>query len=251
MTLPDRVDTQVAPGGAYSELQPAQIIDTARRLEQRIRERFPDSGLSRVAAELTRVGGETERVTARLRRPIWPLRIAIVAGVAALVLFALSLASLIVSVGTGSSDPGNLSELLQGVEAGINEVVFLSLAVFFLVSIEQRVKRRKVLRALHRLRSIVHIVDMHQLTKDPQHVMGGGESTASSPKRTLTRFELARYLDYCSELLSISSKLAALHVQYVNDHVVLDAVNDIETLAASLSNKIWQKIMILDTVGPA
>ena len=61
---------------------------------------------------------------------------------------------------------------------------------------------------------------------------------------------MSRYLDYCSEMLSLSSKLAALHVQYVNDHVVLDAVNDIETLAASLSNKIWQKIMILDSTPP-
>ena len=52
-------------------------------------------------------------------------------------------------------------------------------------------------------------------------------------------------------MLSLSSKLAALHVQYVNDPVVLDAVNDIETLAASLSNKIWQKIMILDRLAPS
>jgi len=251
MTSPSpRMDLDPRPGAAYSELQPALIIETVQRLEQRIEERFPGSGLGRVAAELHRVAGETERVTQRLRRPIWPLRLATFAGVAALILFALMLASLFVGVGTGSDEAGNLSELLQGVEAGINEVVFLSLAVFFLVSIEQRVKRRKVLRALHRLRSIVHIVDMHQLTKDPAHVMGGESSTASSPARTLTRFELARYLDYCSELLSLSSKLAALHVQYVNDHVVLDAVNDIETLAASLSNKIWQKIMILDTVAP-
>jgi len=239
------LDPQPAP--VYSELQPALIIETAQRLEQRIGERFPGSGLGSVAAELHRIAGETERITQRLRRPIWPLRIATFAGVLVLILFALMLASLFVRV---SPDVENLSELLQGVEAGINEVVFLSLAVFFLVSIEQRVKRRQALRALHRLRSIVHIVDMHQLTKDPQIVMGGVESTASSPQRSLTRFELARYLDYCSELLSLSSKLAALHVQYVNDHVVLDAVNDIETLAASLSNKIWQKIMILDTVAP-
>jgi hypothetical protein len=235
--------------GAYGELQPALIIETAARLEQRIGERFPGSGLSRVAGELTRLGEQTERIAQRLRRPIWPLRVATFAGVLALVLFALMLASQFVGASAGGG-PESLSELLQGVEAGINEVVFLSLAVFFLISLEQRVKRRGALRALHRLRSIVHIVDMHQLTKDPAHVLAGGPDTASSPQRTLTGFELARYLDYCSELLSIASKLAALHVQYVNDPVVLDAVNDIETLAASLSNKIWQKIMILDTVDP-
>jgi hypothetical protein len=106
-----------------------------------------------------------------------------------------------------------------------------------------------VLGALHELRSLAHVVDMHQLTKDPQSVLSGRYDTASSPARTLNRYELARYLDYCSELLSLSSKLAALHVQYLNDHVVLDAVNDIESLASSLSNKMWQKIMILDTLG--
>jgi len=52
----------------------------------------------------------------------------------------------------------------------------------------------------------------------------------------------------CTELLSLSSKLAALHAQCVNDPVVLDAVNDIEVLASNLSNKIWQKIVILDTM---
>ena len=71
-------------------------------------------------------------------------------------------------------------------------------------------------------------------------------TTASSPTSGLTRFQLSRYLDYCSELLALISKLAALHVQYLNDPVVLNAVNDIETLAGDLSSKIWQKIMILD-----
>src|SRR5207237_4881669 len=121
----------------------------------------------------------------------------------------------------------------------------------FFFTLETRVKRRAALRALHRLRSIVHIVDMHQLSKDPEHLLAPAMTTESSPRRTFTRFELARYLDYCAELLSLASKLAALHVQYLNDEVVLDAVKDIETLAASLSNKTWQTIMILTIAVPA
>jgi hypothetical protein len=35
-------------------------------------------------------------------------------------------------------------------------------------------------------------------------------------------------------------------VQHAQDHVVLGAVKDVEALATGLSNKIWQKIMILD-----
>ena len=234
------------PAPRYSELRGDLITATVARLQQRIEERFPGSGLGRVCAELQQIAAGTQVEVKRLAAPIWPLRIVAIVGVVAMVAAAVWFASLLFRV---SLDVGNISELLQGTDAALNDVIFLSLSLFFLVSVEGRVKRRRALRALHRLRSIVHIVDMHQLTKDPE-LVGARQSTESSPQRTLTRFELSRYLDYCSELLSLSSKLAALHVQYVNDPVVLDAVNDIETLAASLSNKIWQKIMILDTAAP-
>jgi hypothetical protein len=73
--------------------------------------------------------------------------------------------------------------------------------------------------------------------------------TASSPVRTLSRAELVRYLDYCSEMLALISKLAALFPQPLQDPIVLDSVNDIETLTADLSRKIWQKITILEIAG--
>lgn len=65
----------------------------------------------------------------------------------------------------------------------------------------------------------------------------------------MSRFGLARYLDYCSEMLSITNKVAALYVQYLDDAVVLSAVNNIQSLATGLSAKIWQKIVILDTLA--
>src|SRR5438094_480067 len=130
---------------------------------------------------------------------------------------------------------------LQSSQA-IQNVVFLGLAVLFLANVETRIKRRRALAALHELRSIAHIVDMHQLTKDPDQFLVQG---------TMTRFELARYLDYRSELLSLTSKAAALYVQDSQDPVLLDAVNDVETLTTGLSRKIWQKIIILDTLEPS
>jgi hypothetical protein len=99
---------------------------------------------------------------------------------------------------------------------------------------------------LHRLRSLAHIVDMHQLTKDPGHALREIEPTASSPERPLSAEQLIRYLDYCSELLSLISKLAALQAQHLQDSVVLEAVNEIESLTSDLSRKIWQKITILN-----
>jgi len=116
--------------------------------------------------------------------------------------------------------------MLQAVESAAQDVIFLAVALYFLFTLETRLKRRVALRELHRLRSIVHIVDMHQLTKDPEHLLSPELRTPSSPEHRLNRFELARYLDYCTELLSLSSKLAALHIQHVNDAVVLNAVSD-------------------------
>ena len=90
---------------------------------------------------------------------------------------------------------------------------------------------------------------MHQLTKDPTLVLG--PRTSSSPAREMSRFELARYLDYCAEMLALTAKLAALYAGESDDPVVIAAVNDIETLTSDLGRKIWQKIMILGQLDEA
>ena len=45
------------------------------------------------------------------------------------------------------------------------------------------------------------------------------------------------------------SKIAALYVQDFDDTMVLQAVNEIESLTNGLSRKIWPKITILETAG--
>ena len=114
----------------------------------------------------------------------------------------------------------------------------------FAVTAENPLKRRLALGALHDFRSIVHVIDMHQLTKDPSAM--GGSRTSSSPQRPLSPFEIVRYLDYCAEMLSLASKVAALYAQNLRDPVVVDAVGDIERLTTNLSQKIWQKISIIE-----
>ena len=61
----------------------------------------------------------------------------------------------------------------------------------------------------------------------------------------MTPFLLRRYLDYCSEMLSLIGKIGVLYVQDYPDTEAVGAVNDIETLTTGLARKIWQKIMIL------
>lgn len=235
------------PPRHYRMLDAASIAGTLGQLQRRIGERFPASGLYNVATELVGIAAECDARLARIARPHWPIRFAVAAGV-------IGLSAILVAAGSKmqiSMAVGGVAELAQGIEATIADLVYLGAGIYFLVSLEARVKRRAALAALHELRSLVHIIDMHQLTKDPEQFLSGGPRTASSPQRTMTRFELARYLDYCSELLSLASKLAALHVQHLNDAVVLAAVNDVESLSGNLSAKIWQKIMILDTLVPS
>src|SRR5262249_30668051 len=79
--------------------------------------------------------------------------------------------------------------------------------------------------------------------KDPESALRGNATTGA--KRIMTRFELTRYLDYCSDAMALISKITALYVQEFQDPVLLDAVDDVEDLTAGFSREIWQKITIL------
>ena len=52
----------------------------------------------------------------------------------------------------------------------IEKLILIGAGIFFLVSAETRIKRRRVLSSLHKLRVFAHIIDMHQLHKDPERV---------------------------------------------------------------------------------
>jgi hypothetical protein len=224
----------------FRALDHAEIRKTLQLLQQRIAERFPDSGLAGVCAELIVIGRATEWRARTVGRPRIFLRLlvyaAIIGGIGALVF-----AGRLLRLKVGDAD---VFGFFQGLEAAMNIVVLAGAALFFLVNVEDRLKRRRALSGLNDLRSISHVIDMHQLTKDPGAARG--PATASSPTRDLTPFELTRYLDYCAEMLALTGKLAALYAQNLPDAVVIDAVNEIEALTGTLGVKIWQKIAILE-----
>ena len=223
------------------QLDPARIVSTIHALRNRIHERFPGSGLSGVADELRRVGDATMARVRWVARPNLPLRVAawLLAGVIVVLVVA------VVRVVRPAGQQLPLSEFLQALEAGLNDVLLIGAALFFVVTVEARIKRRRALGFLRELRALAHIVDMHQLTKDPATLLHPERRTPSSPPRAMSRYELARYLDYCSELLALDGKLAALYAQHFDDPVVLSAVDELERLTTALSGKVWQKLSIL------
>jgi hypothetical protein len=228
-----------------SVLDPQKVVDTIAALERRITERFAGAGLAHVCGELRGIAATNSKRAKDIARGNGTLR----AGIFALLLLGVaSIAWIAYLIHSYSTTADNIYSVLQGIEAAANLAVLIGAALFFLVRSEERLKRREALTALHELRSIVHVIDMHQLTKDPSADVNVGK-TSSSPPRKLSRFEIARYLDYCSEMVSLTSKVAVLFAQSFPDPDIIDAVSDIERIASGLSQKIWQKIMILEFQG--
>jgi hypothetical protein len=227
----------------YRTLDAGKIVETIDRLSARISERFPGAGLSMVSIELGEIATATHARIPKIERRNMFLRLAvglIVAGAIWLLL------NILPFIDLSKTTPDNVFTLLQGVEAAMNILVLIGAILLFLFTVEERMKRRRALQALHELRTIAHVIDMHQLTKDPSAVTSGLPRTEHSPVRTMTPAELVRYLDYCSEMLSLTAKVAALYAQSLPDNVVTEAVSDLERVTANMSQKIWQKIMIVE-----
>jgi hypothetical protein len=232
------------PNTSYRRLDAAQIVETIALLQRRVEERFPGAGLANVIGELRKVADESRELNRWTTRANIPIRIL------SWVLAACIL-GLIIGFFTKMSLPEmrDMVNFTQFLEAALSAMGILGATIFFLVTYESRVKRQRILRAIHELRSIAHIVDMHQLTKDPDRYLLKATFTESSPKRTMTLFELGRYLDYCCDALALISKVAAMYVEGFFDEVALEAVDEIEALTGGLSAKISQKISVLNDVA--
>jgi hypothetical protein len=226
----------------YRRLDPARIVDTIQLLHRRVDYRFPGSGLGKVVGELLAVSKETVERTRWIQKPNLPLRFA----VAALCLLILGvLAGLLFQIRQFRFD--DFVNSVQALDSSIGSTVFVGAGILFLISWENRIKRQRALSALHELRALAHIIDMHQLTKDPESHFRGASGIMQKPR--MSPFELNRYLDYCSEAQSLISKIAALYVQGFPDPILLDAVDDVEDLTAGFARKIGQKLTILESLS--
>ncbi len=233
----------------YRTLNAGEIVRTVDKLANRIAERFPDSGLTGAAAQLLETSRDTARRARGLSQPYFLLRaLVLIVGLAGLALLALIFKDVDWS---GIAGRTNDLALTQTLESTVNLIILMGAGLWFLLTLEERWKRARTQTALHELRAFAHVVDMHQLTKDPTVLLGGGPSTPSSPERRMTRFELTRYLEYCAEMLALTGKLSALYAGESHDHVVIAAAGDVENLCTDLGRKIWQKITILGELSDA
>ena len=227
-----------------NRLDAPTVIATIDQLGGRIRARFADRGLPKAAAELRSAATEVTELGAHLRGRLrvlrWTAR-------AASVLVALGMALVLIVAARDADLSGSVRSVdwVALVESTIQTLVFGGLTLLFLNALPDRLERRHLLRRLHRLRSLAHVIDMHQLTKDPERLRSDFEPTDATVAVDLTRAEMQHYLGYCSELLALVGKVAALCAEDSQDGLILETVSDIENLTNGMSRKIWQKISLL------
>jgi len=216
-----------------------KIEKTIDRLSMRISERFPNSGLGNTCKDFHQFTHDSQEYIGWIEQPIFWIRATTFS------VIAISIISIIYGFTLiDFSVKNTLSELATVAEASINNIILLGAAFFFLFTLESRFKRIKAIKLLNKVRGFAHVVDMHQLTKDP-HSIKDHIITENSPERKLSEFELQRYLDYSSEFLSLVGKVAALYSQRLPDEIVVQSSSEIENLCSNINNKIWQKLMIL------
>jgi hypothetical protein len=227
---------------SYRSLDAKRIIESVVALRGRIQDAFPRAGLCRIAGEVEIVALESAERAAYCAEPQWHIRaIAVlltIAGITGVVLF-------VTNVHVNFSAM-TASQILQDTYNIMNDMILFSIGILFLWNWEGRIKRSRALKALHELRSLAHIVDMHQLTKDPESLAKVKNEDPAQAKGPINRMELVRYLVFCTDLLGTLGKISALYAQEFQDGTVLNAVTEIEGLSTSLSQKIWQKITIVE-----
>jgi hypothetical protein len=218
------------------------LEETLTVLNQRIEERFPKSGLGRLCVDINKILNNTKEQIKWIVKPHLMIRIVLS------LIFVIGVVSVTLLInGVNFHIPNSFELIVSLIEAIFNIIFILGAVAFYLVSIETKYKRKKAVKSINKLRSLLHVVDMHQLSKDPNMVDLKKYSTQSSPERILSKFELFRYLNYCSEIIAIISKISTIYAQEFEDEIVIETVNDIEILSTGLNQKIWQKINILQS----
>ena len=201
----------------HEPLEAPAVRETVEELYGRIEARFPKRGLLDVCGDLILLVQEVESSAGAGQRQIRWARIASRA-VMAFVIVVTALAILLALHDALFDDEvQNSIDVLGLAETAISDLVYASIAIFFLWSFPERLQRSRLLNLLHQLRSTAHVIDMHQLTKDPEQLKPSWVPTAKSTKLNMTRDQVERYLDYCSEMLSLVGKTAALCAEESRD----------------------------------
>ncbi|MCY2966867.1 MAG: hypothetical protein NT069_25090 [Planctomycetota bacterium] len=218
------------PGAAH-QLDPSRIIQTAEKLAQRIGQSLPGTTLAGLAAEIVQIARDTDQRIRQILKPNLAIRIGSVTAIG------LTLACLWYFMQDLHTrlEFRTITEFLGAANTCFNFLVALAGGLWFFVTLESRIKRKKILASIQELRELIHVIDATQLYYTPE--MYGPDSDST---KTDQRFDHTYLLD-CSQLLGVISNLAALYTRGAADDSIMRAAADVEMLAAALTGKLYAK----------
>ena len=220
------------------KLNHEKFLLLAKSVHQKIEQRFASRGIERLAGKVYKVCLKASLETKHIKHANYWLRGTIVFVLALVaILFFMLLKNIIIKF------PISLTNLIQSLDAGISTLIYTSAGLVLLLNLERKLRRKKALGKLNELRSLAHLIDIHQIHKDPELILSGQLKHSSGDP--MSAQELSYYYNYCSELLMLLGKVATIYVQDDDDPATITAANEIESLVNDLSRKVWQKNMLL------
>lgn len=226
-----------------AKIDPNGLAENARKLSERMLERFPDRNLTTRSAELVSVIEDAPRRARQMARRPWFLTFVTAVLLCACVagaVFGLMQLHVAMNVST-------LSELLQILDSGWQSLLiafFFSLGLFYPV---RRWRRSKFLKATNELQEFVQVINLHQLDKDPDQLTKDYNPTAPqrADNRPLNAFEMGRYLDYCIELIELTGMLAAYYSSFTSDSDVRKEIAEHQGVIQRMVTNLQLKIQML------
>ena len=235
MTITGRTWIKMNPKQQH-RLDPAKIIQTAENLAHRVSVKFPESTLVGLTADLAEIARVTDERARRARRPNRLIR---GTGRLASVLCILGLWYIVDHIQThllnAHLEFGNISDLFEAADAGFNMLVGLAGILWFLVTIEARVKRKQALAHIGELLEFIQLIDVTQLYYTPELY-----KSSASPDSTRLRFDHT-YLLFCNEMLGVIGNLAPLYTRGNMDDSVWRATSDVVMLANAIQGRLFAK----------
>ena len=217
-------------------LDPAKIIQTADNLARRVSNRFPDSTLAGLAADLAEIARVTDEHVLLARKPNRLIRglgwLAGVIGILGLWYFVGRIQTHLIDA---KMEFGTVTDLFESADAGFNILVALAGALWFLVTIEARFKRKQALERIGELLEFIQLIDVTQLYYTPELYKSN-----SLPDSTQARFDHT-YLLFCNEMLGVIGNLAPLYTRGNMDDSVWRATSDVIMLAHAIEGRLFAK----------
>lgn len=210
-------------------LDPVRIINTAEKLAINVENALPNTTLAGLAKDLAQTARETDQLVKQAARPIYTIRLlsllAVAIGIAA-PLYLLGLLHVKWEFET-------VTDLFEAADAGFNLILLLAGALWFLFTLESRIKRNRVLESISELREFTHVIDITQLYYTPDIYVSDAEDSPS-------RFDHT-YLFFCTQMLGVITNLAALYTRGASSDSIWRAASEVETLANSIATKLVSK----------